>query len=551
MGFFMYVHESKTFVIKAVNLQRKKHYHYIQSIMKANCIHILDKNTVSQMAAGEVVCRPANVVKELVENSIDAGAKHITINIRQGGKGQILVVDDGCGMNSEDAELAFHKHATSKISSLRDLTDNLHTNGFRGEALPSIASVATVTLKTRQGDEELGTCIVYNEGTLVKQEEVACTKGTSVEVSNLFAPVPARRRFLKKDSIEARHCIDTFIRIALIYTGVEFEFFNEGMKLYHLHPCTMQERISDIYDKKYDGHLIPLHCDSECCSITGYIGSPCIASCKNCNQLFFVNGRYAENVQLRRAIYNGYDQLVQKGTKTPFFLHIMVNPKEVDVNASPSKREVVFENENSIWAALTVSVRESLYKDKELPILDFKSQDKEVNIHLDTPTPTHGHLKKYVPQVTIQPEPTQMMLFGVEKCVTSTKSQPVQNFMQYQGTYIITTTLDGIIVINQERASARIQYEHFMTRLANYEEAEQGELFEDFCTDSHNSETQEEMIHRIAMTKARRNGIAGGQILNETEMKTLYSDLMACRNSRFTPTGEAIYSIIPIDKSIV
>lgn len=524
--------------------------------MKANCIHILDKNTVSQMAAGEVVCRPANVVKELVENSIDAGAKHITVNIRQGGKGQILVVDDGCGMNSEDAALAFHKHATSKISTLRDLTDNLHTNGFRGEALPSIASVANVTLKTRQEDEELGTCVVYNEGTLVQQEEVACGKGTSVEVNNLFAPVPARRRFLKKDSIEARHCIDTFIRVALIYTDVEFEFFNEGIKLYHLRPCTMLERISDIYDKKYDGHLIPLHCDSECCSITGYIGSPCIASCKNCDQLFFVNGRYIENVQLRRAIYNGYDQLVQKGTKTPFFLHIMVNPKEVDVNASPSKREVVFENENSIWAALTISVRDSLNSDACMPTLNFTTQEKKASVNWNTlasaspttsaPVPTNTS----TPQIAIHAEPTQMMLFDIDNHKTTTKSEPSQNFMQYQGSYIITTTPDGVIIINQVRASERIQYERFLKRFENYEEVEQGDFFCEFSSNNHNSETQEEMIHRIAMTKARKNGIAEGQILNEIEMKTLFNGLMACKNSRFTPTGEAIYSIIPIDKSI-
>lgn len=518
--------------------------------MKANCIHILDKNTVSQMAAGEVVCRPANVVKELVENSIDAGAKHITVSIRQGGKGQILVVDDGCGMNSEDAVLAFHKHATSKIATLHDLTDNLHTNGFRGEALPSIASVATVTLKTRQEDEELGTCIVYSEGNMTQQEDIACPKGTSVEVVNLFSPIPARRRFLKKDSIESRHCIDTFIRIALIYNDVEFEFYNEGMRLYHLLPCSMQERISDIYDRKYDGQLIPLHCDSDCCNVTGYIGSPCIASNKNSDQFFFVNGRYIENVQLRRAIYNGYDQMVQRGMKTPFFIHITVRPKEVDVNASPSKREAIFANETSIWAALTVSVREALCKDKGLPTLNFKSQDKEVNIHLDAPTTTPVHLEKSVPQVDIQPEPAQLMLFGVENCIPSAKSQAEQNFMQYQGSYIITTTTDGITIINQERASERIQYERFMTRLANYEEIEQGELFSEFSTEGHDSETQEEVIHRIAMNKARRSGVAGGQILNESEMKGLYIDLMACKNPLFTPTGETIYSIIPIDKSI-
>lgn len=519
--------------------------------MKANRIHILDKNTISQMAAGEVVCRPANVVKELVENSIDAGASHITVSIRQGGKGQILVVDDGCGMSKEDAVLAFHKHATSKITSLRDLTDNLRTNGFRGEALPSIATVASVTLKTRQEDSELGTCVTYNDGALVEQTEVSCPKGTSVEVANLFAPVPARRRFLKKDSIEAHHCIETFIRIALIYADVEFEFYNEGMKLYHLEPSTMIERINDIYKKKYEGNLIPIHCDTESCSISGYIGSPKIASSKCSDQLFFVNGRYIENMQLRRAINNGYDQLIPKGTKTPFFIHITVNPKEVDVNASPSKREVIFANESSIWAALTVSVREALNNNANVPTLHFMPEQTKLNIgYRSTSAPVIPD-KTTMPAMTSTSAPAQTKLFADDEHAFAPSPEPALSFIQHQASYIITTTADGILVINQERASERIHYERFMNRLTNYAEAEQGELFSDMITDGHQSETQSDTIHRVAINKARRCGVACGQILSDVEMAAIYRDLMACQNSRFTPTGEPISTLIPIDNSIL
>ncbi len=514
-------------------------------------IQILDKATVSQMCAGEVVCRPANVVKELIENSIDAGATRITVSIRQGGRNQILVVDDGTGMDSCDAVLAFSKHATSKIRTIRDLTDNLRTNGFRGEALPSIASVATVTLTTRQEDSELGTCVVFNDGALVEQSEVSCPKGTSVDVANLFAPVPARRRFLKKDSIEAHHCIDAFIRIALIYTDVAFVFYSEGTKIYDLQPASQRQRINDIYGKKYEKHLIPIHCDSACCSLTGFIGSPQSASIKCSDRLFFVNGRYIENAQLRRAINNGYDQLIPKGTKTPFFVHITVNPKEVDVNASPSKSEAVFANESSIWAALTVSVREALNNSANVPTLQFVPEQTKLNIGYSGPSASVIPPKTTVPTMTTTSAPVQVKLFADDDHAFASTPQPALSFIQHQASYIITTSADGILVINQERASERIQYERFMSRLTNYAEVEQGELFSDMLTDGHQSETQFDTIHRVAMTKARRNGVASGQILSEAEMAAIYRDLMECQNSRFTPTGEPISTLIPIDHSIL
>lgn len=506
------------------------------------------------MAAGEVIGRPANIVKELMENAIDAEATEIIVSISAGGRNSIKVVDNGCGMCSEDASMAFMAHATSKIASYKDLTDNLHTNGFRGEALASIAAVATVVLKTRQEDDELGTKVVMEYGNIMEQGSEVCAKGTSIEVSNLFANVPARRRFMKSDSLEAKHCEEAFVRIALANPNVRFELWRENIKRFELDASDNTiKRINDIFGKKYEDILL----NADLCKkdgsykITGYVGVPKSAKAKDVKQMFFVNGRYIENNKMRRAVANGYERMIPSGMRVPFFLFFDINPKEVDVNVSPSKTEACFQKEEELWPAVTLAVRGALSKGAGVPTIDFENATDipvaaPVSVPWDNeiPMPT-AFVPSFCPLVpdVESNEPVQGKLFDATD-IPEVKREQEKKFIQYNGSFIITITDEGLTIINQERASEKVLYERFMSHLNNGKEAEQGELFADITGEGHSYESPDEVAHRIALQKARRNGIACGQVLSELEMKALVNDLMACNKNRFTPTGEMIYQVI-------
>lgn len=503
------------------------------------------------MAAGEIIGRPANVVKELMENAVDAGATEIIVTISAGGRNSIKVVDNGCGMSSEDAAMAFVAHATSKIETYKDLTDNLHTNGFRGEALASIAAVSTMVLKTRQEEDEIGTKVVMENDKVKEHGSEVCAKGTSIEVMNLFSNVPARRRFMKGDTLEAKHCEEAFLRIALAYPDIRFQLWRGNIKRFDLESSTMQKRINDVFGKKYEDKLLYVKANRDSVKISGYVGMPKSAQTKDVKQMFFVNKRYIENNKMRRAVANAYERMIPNGVKVPFFLFFDINPKEVDVNISPSKTEACFENESEIWGILTTAVRDALSLGAGVPVVNF---DVDACVPVASPVilpwennqpvtkATAPAFSELMP-LTVEKEPVQGTLFGAND-IPEVRKEQEKKYLQYNGSFIITVTDDGLTIINQERASEKVLYERFMSRLNNGEEAEQGELFADITGEGRGLETPGEAAHRIALQKARRNGIAEGQLLSELEMATLVKDLMMCNRNRFTPTGEMIYQVI-------
>lgn len=527
--------------------------------MATNRIHLLSEADAHMLAAQEVINRPACIVKELMENALDAGATKIDLAISHGGKSFIQVEDNGCGMSAEDAVFAFERHATSKIQCASDL-QTLMTMGFRGEAMPSIASVSKVVLKTRQAEDELGTCVIMNAGKLVSQEPVMMnSNGTTVRVENIFSNIPARRRFLKDDNIEKKHIINTFLRIALIYPDVEFTFSTECGVIYNL--CAvpnMMQRITDVY-RKLEKKLIPVKVETDLCTISGYVGTPDTSHEKNVEQYFFANGRFIEHNIMRKAVSIAYDHLLPQGKKIPFFIHFAMNPKSLDVNCHPQKKEVKFEYEKEIFAILTSAVRDAIGKHHSVPMIDFTSQMKlqAPDANVVKPVITQPMIKDVSARPTCITNPVikeeksvQMVMFeddgkndGNSISTTSDILVPSHSCIQYNATYIITTTNKGLMVVNQERAHERILFERYMSKLECDLEIEQKGLF-----DPQNYEDKEISIaedqYRIALNKARKNGVAQGQILNNTEMNTIISDLMKCENSRFTPTGEPIYTLI-------
>lgn len=531
--------------------------------MATNRIHRLSEADAHMLAAQEVINRPACIVKELMENALDAGATKIDLAISHGGKTFIQVEDNGCGMSADDAVLAFERHATSKIQCAGDL-QSLITMGFRGEAMPSIASVSKVVLKTRQAEDELGTCVTMNAGRFVSQEPVMMnSNGTMVRVENIFSNIPARRRFLKDDNIEKKHIINTFLRIALIYPDVEFTFSNECGVVYNLQAVpTMMQRITDVY-KKLAKKLIPVKVETDLCTISGYVGTPDSSHEKNVEQYFFANGRFIEHNIMRKAVSIAYDRLVPQGQKIPFFIHFAVNPKSLDVNCHPQKKEVKFEYEKEIFAILTSAVRDAICKHHSVPMIDFapKMMTHTTNTNVAkpmviTPTITDAVVKTSCMKTPeIQEEKSvQMVLFEGEKMIEEKNISaasdilvPSHSCIQYNATYIITTSNQGLMVVNQERAHERILFERYMAKLEREPEFEQKGLF-----DPQNYEDKEISIaedqYRIALRKARKHGVVQGQILNNTEMNTIISDLMKCENSRFTPTGEPIYTLISNDQ---
>lgn len=336
-------------------------------------IQLLPDSVANQIAAGEVIQRPASVIKELVENSIDAGATLINVVCVDSGRTSIQVTDNGKGMSETDARLSFERHATSKIRQADDLF-NLHTMGFRGEALASIAAVAQVELRTRRPDDDIGTALTIAGSRFVSQEPVQCPVGCNFTISNLFYNVPVRRKFLKSNTTELNNIVTAFERIALVYPDVAFTLYNNQTELYNLKAGGLRQRIVDVIGKKINQHLLPIDIDTTMCKISGFVGKPESARKKGARQFFFVNGRYMKHPYFHKAIMTAYERLVPEGEQIPYFIYFTVNPMDIDVNIHPTKTEIKFENEQTVWQILTAAVRDAVGMFNDVTAIEFDTE---------------------------------------------------------------------------------------------------------------------------------------------------------------------------------
>lgn len=476
----------------------------------ADVIQLLPDSIANQIAAGEVVQRPASVVKELLENSIDAGARNINLIVREGGKGLIQVIDDGVGMSETDARLCFERHATSKICEATDLF-NIRTMGFRGEALASIAAVAEVELRTRRATDEVGTEVNISASELVSQQPVACPAGTQIAVKNLFFNVPARRKFLKSDSVELKHVIAEFQRVALAYPEVAFSLSHNGSELYRLPASGLKQRIIGLFGKNINQHLVDCSTQTSIVNIGGYIGKPEGAKKTAGEQFFFVNGRFMKNPYLQKAVMSAYNRLLAPDTYPSYFIYFDIDPQSIDVNIHPTKTEIKFEDERMIWQILHAAVRESLGKFSVVPPIDFDSApgfnipylpknapvtfpgidiDPTYNPFDEQPTSVHKspsadrhresvtgweQLFTDLPQEST-PIQTRIETFESEGML-SNAPENTNRFYQFKGKYILTTVKSGLMVIDQKRAHERILYEQYINGMQADINLKQRELF--------------------------------------------------------------------------
>jgi len=344
----------------------------------ADIVRVLTDAVANQIAAGEVILRPASVVKELVENSVDAGSNNIQVIVKDAGKSLIQVVDNGCGMSANDARLCFERHATSKIRETADLFA-IRTMGFRGEALASIASIAQVELKTRRKEDEMGTMVRISGSEFERQEPAGCNPGTSFSVKNLFFNVPARRRFLKSTSTELKHIINEFQRVALAQPGIGFSLVHNDSVIYKVQPETKKERIAHLMGHHFNHNLVNLETKTSIVNITGYIGKPEKARKTYGEQFFFVNNRYMRHPYLNKAVLSAYESLLPPESIPSYFIFLDIDPEHVDINIHPTKTEIKFDDERSIFQILLASVKEGLGKFSITPSLDF-DQDGAIDI---------------------------------------------------------------------------------------------------------------------------------------------------------------------------
>lgn len=350
----------------------------------ADIISVLPDTVANQIAAGEVIQRPASVIKELVENAIDAGASHIDVLVEEAGRTSIQVIDDGKGMSETDARMAFERHATSKIRKADDLF-SLHTMGFRGEALPSIVAVAQVTLRTRTDEQELGTSLQIEGGRVLSQEVVACPVGSNFLVQNLFFNVPARRKFLKSNQTELNNIVQEFERMALVNPGVSFTFTNNGTLVTTLTSGSVLQRIVGVFGKKLSGQLLSVNVDTTLCRMTGFVGKPESARKKGAYQYFFVNGRYMRHPFFHKAVQEALAGLIPDSEQVPYFLYFDVDPANIDVNIHPTKTEIKFENELAIKQLIIAGIKECLGRYNAVPVIEFDTVDCPKNIPVYNP----------------------------------------------------------------------------------------------------------------------------------------------------------------------
>ncbi len=444
----------------------------------SDVIRLLPDSVANQIAAGEVVQRPANVVKELMENSIDADATVVDVYILDAGRTLIQVTDNGKGMSDTDARLAFERHATSKIRSANDLY-MLRTMGFRGEALPSVAAVAMVELRTRQPDSELGTELVLSGSKVVSQKPCACPAGCNIKVQSIFFNVPARRKFLKSDATELNNIVAAFERVALVYPQVEFSLHSNDNELFRLSAGNIHKRIEDIFGKKISRNLLPVDVQTSLCEISGFVGKPESARKKCSMQYFFANGRFMKHAYFAKAVATAFERLIPAGEQVPFFIYIDADPSTIDVNIHPSKTEIKFENEQAVWQILASAAREAVGIFSELPAIDFDGGKPDIPIFdpADKPVVT---LKQASPNPAYNPflrpinlprrERQNDDLFPSEDLPATDPAAPPVTleagaFYQHKGQYIVAQAKNGIIIIDQHRAHIRVLYERYAEKI--------------------------------------------------------------------------------------
>ena len=345
----------------------------------SDIIHLLPDSVANQIAAGEVVQRPSSIVKEMVENAIDAGADDIQVVIVDGGKTCVQVIDNGTGMSETDARMAFERHATSKIAKAQDIY-NLSTMGFRGEALASIAAVAQVEMKTRRSEDEVGTLLQIDGAKVVEHKPVACPKGTNIAVRNLFFNIPVRRKFLKKTQTELNNIVQDFERIVLVYPELKFLLTHNDTPVFRLAKSNLKQRIADVYGARLADTLLPVQTETSLVSVTGFVGKPEDAKRKGAKQFFFVNGRFMKHQYFHAAVERAYDNIIPQGEHPNYFIYLHVDPQNIDVNVHPTKTEIKFENEQIIWQVINAVVREAIGKFNKVPVIDFDRKEDDINI---------------------------------------------------------------------------------------------------------------------------------------------------------------------------
>lgn len=622
----------------------------------SDIIRLLPDSVANQIAAGEVIQRPASVIKELVENSIDAGATSITIILKDAGRTLIQVIDNGCGMSDTDARLAFERHATSKIRKADDLF-SLSTMGFRGEALASIAAIAQVDLRTMLKGESIGTRLIINGSKVESQEPEACAPGSNLMVKNLFFNVPARRKFLKKDSVELSNIMREFERLALVNIGVDFTLISNDVTLHSLRRASFKQRITDLFGKSLQKQIIPLDTDTSIVRINGFIGLPENARKRNQLQYLMVNGRNMRHPYFHKAIMQCYERLITPDVQPNYFINLTVDPETIDVNIHPTKSEIKFENEQAIWQILTAAVRESLGRFNAAPAIDFDVEDAP-EIPVFSPDSAADHDVELDDDYNPFAPPTratrQSSLSAVSDSGDGDDFAPLMNFsrpserfqdweklyddfvrkrddgyasmveskvnmpeielqmeseapanatLQLKNSYILTSSRDGLMIIDQHRAHKRILYDSYLEKVREKSMVCQNTMFPEVLelspaqnavlTDIASSleelgfaiaplgdnswsitgvpsilngvnprdtllgmiecvtETGEDLassLHeRIALSMAGSSAIRRGQVLSSAEMDKLISDLFRLPTPARTPDGKVIFTIVSLD----
>ncbi|MCM1077530.1 MAG: DNA mismatch repair endonuclease MutL [Bacteroides sp.] len=624
----------------------------------SDVIRLLPDSVANQIAAGEVIQRPASVIKELVENSIDAGATSVTIILKDAGRTLIQVVDNGCGMSDTDARLAFERHATSKIQRADDLFA-LSTMGFRGEALASIAAIAQVDLRTMLKGESIGTRIVINGSKVESQEPEACAQGSNLMVKNLFFNVPARRKFLKKDSVEMSNIMREFERLALVNIGVDFTLISNDVTLHSLRRASLKQRITDLFGRSLDKQIVPLDTDTSIVRVNGFIGLPENARKRNALQYFMVNGRNMRHPYFHKAVMQCYERLIPADVQPNYFINLTVDPETIDVNIHPTKSEIKFENEQAIWQILTAAVRESLGRFNAAPAIDF-DVDEAPEIPVFSPDRTADHDveldEDYNPFARPANATRMSALSGFSESGSHTKSSspvnishpserfqdweklyddfvkkrddgyasmveskfnnpdselemeletdtPASATLQLKNSYILTSSREGLMIIDQHRAHKRILYDSYLKKVREQSMVCQNTMFPEVVelTPSEDAvltdiapsleqlgfslaplgdgswsitgipsvltgvnprdtllgmiesvmETGEELassLHeRIALSMAKSSAIRRGQPLSAAEMDELISDLFRLPSPARTPDGKTVFTIVNIE----
>ena len=565
-------------------------------------IQLLPDSVANQIAAGEVIQRPASMVKELVENSVDAGARRIDIIAIDAGRTSLQVIDDGSGMSETDARLAFERHATSKIRQAADLF-TLTTMGFRGEALPSIAAVAQVELQTRTADQELGTHLVLEGSRVVSQEPVACPVGANFLVKNLFFNVPARRKFLKSNNTELSNITTELERIVLVHPDIAFTLTSNGATLLSLTPSSLKGRIAAVFGSRLADKLLTVDVETPMVTIHGFVGIPESSRKRGAQQFFFVNNRYMRHPYFHRAVQEAFAQLIPSDEQVPYFLYFDVNPSEIDVNIHPTKTEIKFENEQAIWQILLAAVREALGRFAAVPSIDFDTEGRPADIPVFNPL---DNTKSAPRQPVVQVDPTynpfvpsarpsapsrwEQLYEGLSATTASRTSNQQPGFMdstfpavhssgmqseftesssptaasssgfdlpapaaslaQYRGQYLLSATEEGLLFIDQHRAHIRVLYDRYLAQSASASLPSQRLLFPDVVKLSATDATTLAAVHSDLQSLGfDLSNLGGGAVsilgipsgLEGLDPQQLLQDLLAAAADRGTLPSEAIH----------